>query len=356
MFTKTKRKFSSMPLDQAHEQNNETVKVLVVPSVSLAPFSDGWWQVLSKLGSSIKELFSPHRCPGGTSTLLLALDHTNYARWLPVRITDLKALPLEPRDEFKNHWMFTKTKRKFSSMPLDQAHEQNNETVKVLVVPSVSLAPFSDGWWQVLSKLGSSHHSSSDVVIRLERLMLTLRLTDKSTTPRRTQVNHNPFFHLPTSRFLMTQLQCSYVFTFSKSEQQSPPVYSISTESVDVSPPPVYTTTHTDIVVAVPPPYSDTTDAEPPPSYNSQFGRMQAARKKLSDMCDFFKNSKAMIFQSLAANRVECFGEINKCCEEMAVLFLALLWLSCCTNHVDGASSFSQAALALRQKSLFTVH
>ena len=47
----------------------------------------------------------------------------------------------------------------------------------------------------------------------------------------------------------------------SSPEQQPPPVYSISTESVDVSPPPVYTTTHTDIVVAVPPPYSDTTDA-----------------------------------------------------------------------------------------------
>ncbi|KAK2189653.1 hypothetical protein NP493_100g01004 [Ridgeia piscesae] len=57
-------------------------------------------------------------------------DHTNYARWLPVHIRDMKALPLERRDEFKNHWVFTKTKQTFSSMLLDQAHEQNNKTVK----------------------------------------------------------------------------------------------------------------------------------------------------------------------------------------------------------------------------------
>uniref|UniRef100_UPI00358F76BE uncharacterized protein n=1 Tax=Myxine glutinosa TaxID=7769 RepID=UPI00358F76BE len=58
------------------------------------------------------------------------LDHTNYARWLPVHIRDMKALPNEIRDELKQNWVFMKTSRKFSSMPLDQAHEQNNETVK----------------------------------------------------------------------------------------------------------------------------------------------------------------------------------------------------------------------------------
>lgn len=58
------------------------------------------------------------------------LDHTNYARWLPVHIRDMKALPQEIRNEFEANWVFTKGKRKFSSMPLDQAHEQNNERVK----------------------------------------------------------------------------------------------------------------------------------------------------------------------------------------------------------------------------------
>ena len=43
----------------------------------------------------------------------------------------MKALPREIRDVFKKYWVFTKTKRKFSSMLLDQAHEQINETVKV---------------------------------------------------------------------------------------------------------------------------------------------------------------------------------------------------------------------------------
>ena len=42
----------------------------------------------------------------------------------------MKALPRDISDVFKRYRIFTKTKRKFSSMPLDQAHEHINETVK----------------------------------------------------------------------------------------------------------------------------------------------------------------------------------------------------------------------------------
>jgi len=59
-----------------------------------------------------------------------ALDHTNYSRWLPVHIKDMKSLPPEVRYQLKRNWVFLKGKRPFSAMPLDQAYEQNNEKVK----------------------------------------------------------------------------------------------------------------------------------------------------------------------------------------------------------------------------------
>jgi len=59
-----------------------------------------------------------------------ALDRTNYARWLPVHIKDMKTLPPAIRDQFKKNWVFHKAKRPFSAMPLDQTHKQNNEKVK----------------------------------------------------------------------------------------------------------------------------------------------------------------------------------------------------------------------------------
>lgn len=59
-----------------------------------------------------------------------ALDHPNYARWIPVHIKDMKTLPDDVREELRQCWVFPKTQRKFSAMPLDQAHEQNNALVK----------------------------------------------------------------------------------------------------------------------------------------------------------------------------------------------------------------------------------
>lgn len=63
-----------------------------------------------------------------------ALNHTNYARWLPVHIRDMVSLSIkhpEIEKEFKNgKFVLHKTKKVFSSIPLDQAHEQNNKCVK----------------------------------------------------------------------------------------------------------------------------------------------------------------------------------------------------------------------------------
>ena len=56
--------------------------------------------------------------------LFFALDHVNYARWTPIHIRDMKSLPC------LFHWVLTKTGNRFSAIPFDQAHEQENKVVK----------------------------------------------------------------------------------------------------------------------------------------------------------------------------------------------------------------------------------
>ena len=65
---------------------------------------------------------------------MLSLDHIHYAKWLPLFLEDLKKMSNESNpvlEEF-NKWYFTvnKTDHPFSSMGVDQAHEQN-KVVKV---------------------------------------------------------------------------------------------------------------------------------------------------------------------------------------------------------------------------------
>ena len=64
--------------------------------------------------------------------LFFALDHVNYSRWMPVHINDMKSLPDHIKEEFENqgHWVLSKTNNIFSSIPIDQAHEQENAHVK----------------------------------------------------------------------------------------------------------------------------------------------------------------------------------------------------------------------------------
>ena len=63
-----------------------------------------------------------------------ALDHTNYARWIPVHLRDMTELANKYTDVFtkfsKGHFTVQKTKGIFSAIPLDQGHEQNNAYVK----------------------------------------------------------------------------------------------------------------------------------------------------------------------------------------------------------------------------------
>ena len=63
--------------------------------------------------------------------LFLALDHQNYARWLPIHIRDLDVVPDSIKAEFEQrYWTITRSNRRFSSIPIDHAHEQANKRVK----------------------------------------------------------------------------------------------------------------------------------------------------------------------------------------------------------------------------------
>ena len=63
-----------------------------------------------------------------------ALDHANYARWLSVHVRDLTMLEKRHPSTFVEFWaggfVARKTKRPFSAIALDQAHEQCNAVVK----------------------------------------------------------------------------------------------------------------------------------------------------------------------------------------------------------------------------------
>ena len=63
-----------------------------------------------------------------------ALDHTHYARWIPVHLKDMAELitkhPDVARKFSEGHFTVHKTQMVFSSIPIDQAHEQNNACIK----------------------------------------------------------------------------------------------------------------------------------------------------------------------------------------------------------------------------------
>ncbi len=62
------------------------------------------------------------------------MDHTNYARWLPVHVRDMTLLrDKHPRVymEFLNgNFVVQKSRRKFSLMAKDQSHEQSNKSLQ----------------------------------------------------------------------------------------------------------------------------------------------------------------------------------------------------------------------------------
>ena len=70
-----------------------------------------------------------------------ALDHYNYSRWLTVHLFDLVNLEQQHPDVYENfckgYFSFNKSCSEFSTMALDQLHEQNNEIIKGVGGPHV---------------------------------------------------------------------------------------------------------------------------------------------------------------------------------------------------------------------------
>ena len=62
------------------------------------------------------------------------MDHTNYARWLPVHVRYMVQLPETHRDiydEFlKGNFVVQKSLLKFSLIAKDQSHEQSSKSLQ----------------------------------------------------------------------------------------------------------------------------------------------------------------------------------------------------------------------------------
>jgi len=62
--------------------------------------------------------------------LFFALDHQNYARWVPIFIRDLERLPDSIQEQFEQgHLTINRSNRRFSSLSIDHADEQANKRV-----------------------------------------------------------------------------------------------------------------------------------------------------------------------------------------------------------------------------------
>ena len=63
-----------------------------------------------------------------------ALEHTNYAWWIPIHLRDMVELPTNhpmiAKKFSDGYFSIQKTSRVFSAMPIDQASEQNNAYIK----------------------------------------------------------------------------------------------------------------------------------------------------------------------------------------------------------------------------------
>jgi len=81
-----------------------------------------------------RELYQLYKDACQSLAPFFCLDRTHYTRWLPAHIRDIECLETEipaTSAEFKNgNFALDKTNPAFSSLPVGQAHEQNNKIVK----------------------------------------------------------------------------------------------------------------------------------------------------------------------------------------------------------------------------------
>ena len=59
------------------------------------------------------------------------MDHFNFAIWIPIHIQDMKELPAQTLEAFTNgNFVVNRSTRRFSSIAVDQGHEQLNKMLK----------------------------------------------------------------------------------------------------------------------------------------------------------------------------------------------------------------------------------
>lgn len=67
-----------------------------------------------------------------------ALDHINYARWIPIHVHDLVSLeechPTIYAKFTEGNFVVKKSRRSLSAIAIDNAHEQNNSYMKKVMV------------------------------------------------------------------------------------------------------------------------------------------------------------------------------------------------------------------------------
>jgi hypothetical protein len=120
------------------KQDEESFKVWRADLLKRSP-TFKFWDIILRLEIMILIFIKAHRerqfqlfveILDALAPWFFALDHVNYSRWLPIFINDMKSLPDEIKDYLPKFWVIQKTEKKFSSIPIDQAHEQNNAVVK----------------------------------------------------------------------------------------------------------------------------------------------------------------------------------------------------------------------------------
>ena len=133
---------------------------------------------------------------------MFSLDHFNYARWMAVFICDLKKRVAEKDDLYEKFkagfFMVKKSKRRFSNIGFDHAHEQNNKIVKtdggaigILDSPAVLLkwAVAGPEISRILGTIDEENGEDDVIYITIMRIQTTLKRNLGMT--RRNSITHS---------------------------------------------------------------------------------------------------------------------------------------------------------------------
>ena len=120
---------------KSEEQNFEKWRQAMIEGSPTFRF----WDLILKIEITVLAFIRSHRerdftlyveCLQALMFLFFALDHVNYSRWVSVHLRDMQALPEKLKNTFNKFWVIQKTCKRFSAIPIDQAHEQENAKVK----------------------------------------------------------------------------------------------------------------------------------------------------------------------------------------------------------------------------------